>query len=96
MKEPRKKAIELMKHYYVIVYPYVGSDFMTGTENNQLKFKSSRTESIYLVDHMLSTKFPYEPNNVNVKQVANKHLLFWAEVRNELEIMTQEQFEAQL
>jgi len=94
MKE-LKKAIELMDHYYLIVYPYVGSDFMTGTESPTLKFKLAKKEAIYLADHMLNVKFPYEPKNINVSKISNQHRLFWAAIRSILEQLTEETYYVQ-
>lgn len=54
MKEHLKqKAIELVNHYYHVVYPYVGSSYMTGHEYPEKKFKGAKTEALYLVQNIL-------------------------------------------
>jgi hypothetical protein len=47
------KALEIIKHYYVVVYPYIGSAFMTGTESPTLKFESAKQEALFLVQNIL-------------------------------------------
>lgn len=53
MKPTYNKALELMKHYYTVVYPYVGSDFMTGTESQSVKFNGAKRESLFLAQNLL-------------------------------------------
>lgn len=93
MNAAKKTAINLIKHYYDVVYPYVGSDFMTGTENAQLKFTSAKKEASFLAQCMLNVAFPYEPNNFNVSKVSNNHRTHWAEVMQQIGIMNQDEFE---
>jgi len=47
------KALEIMKHYYHVVYPYVGGDFMTGMESPIIKFNNAKRESLFLVQNIL-------------------------------------------
>ncbi len=47
------KAIELVNHFYHVVYPYVGSSYMTGHEYPEKKFKSGKKEALYLVQNIL-------------------------------------------
>ena len=54
MKEHLKqKAIELVNHFYHVVYPYVGSSYMTGLEFPEHKFDSGKKEALYLVQNIL-------------------------------------------
>lgn len=54
MKEHLKqKAIELVNHYYQVVYPYVGSSYITGHEYPEKKFKGAKIEALYLVQNIL-------------------------------------------
>lgn len=93
MNAAKKTAISLINHYYKVVYPYVGSDFMTGTENAQLKFTSAKQEASFLAQCMLDVVFAYEPDNVNISKVANNHRLLWAEIMYQIGIMIQSEFE---
>jgi hypothetical protein len=70
----------------------VGSGYLTGTEDEKHKFLSAKTEAQYLCDHMLSVKFPYEIDNVNVTGMKMKHLTYWSGVKHEITIMDFETF----
>ncbi len=52
-KHLKQKAIELVLHYYKIVYPYVGSSYMTGHEYPEQKFNQAKIEALYLVNNIL-------------------------------------------
>ena len=49
----KQKAIELVNHFYHVVYPYVGSSYMTGHEFPEQKFESGKKEALYLVQNIL-------------------------------------------
>jgi len=71
MKEHLKqKAIELVNHFYHVVYPYIGSSFMTGTEYPEQKFKSGKEQALYLVQNILDAM----PSNATDLQ--DYHALF--------------------
>ena len=48
-----KKANEIILHYYRVIYPYVGSGFMTGTEDKEHKFNGAKKEAIYLINNIV-------------------------------------------
>ena len=76
-----------------IVYPYVGSNYLTGTESEKLKFKLSKEEAIYLTNSMLSIQFPYD-NNIS-SSAGYTHMIYWGKVLlilNEMDYLQYEKF----
>ena len=58
----KQKAIELVNHYYHIVYPYIGSSFLSGDEYPEKKFGSGKKEAKYLVQNILDAMPSNAPN----------------------------------
>ena len=50
---PKEKAKSLIDFFRPIVYPYIGSDFMTGTESESLILKNSKECANRCVDEIL-------------------------------------------
>ena len=62
-QEQKEKAIQLVKHFMPVVYPYVGSAFLTGTEDEDYKLQSSKTQAKFVISQILHAEFPYSESN---------------------------------
>lgn len=83
-------AIHLIHHYISIVYPYAGSDYMTGTENEELKFKSAKKEAKFLCNIMLDVRMPYDGGICSAAYYT--HLIYWKSVLTIVNDMTLEDY----
>lgn len=72
----KQKAIEIIGHYYGIVYPYVGSSYLTGTEYPDVKFKRAKDEALYLVDSMINMTSHDSPSVVFIYYDALYNVIF--------------------
>ena len=82
----KEQAIALMNHYKGVVYPYLGSGYLTGTEDRNLIFENAKKEAKYLIKHMTEVKFPYVDNAFTNTQYT--HLTYWSKVGTELDTLT--------
>lgn len=57
--EQKEKARLLVKHFMPVVYPYVGSAFLTGTEDEDYKLQSAKTQAKFVIEQILHAGFPY-------------------------------------
>lgn len=82
----KEQAIALMNHYKAVVYPYLGSGYLTGTEDRNLIFENAKKEAKYLIKHMTEVKFPYVADAVTNTQYS--HLTYWSKVEAEVDALT--------
>jgi len=91
--EAKQKAKELVDHYFDVVYPYVGSDYMTGTESPSYKFRSAQKEAAYFIDGILNLEIPpQKSNNLNVIEFCHSRRLDWLEVKRDLYLITEQEY----
>lgn len=91
-KNEEVMAVDLINHYILIVYPYIGSGFMTGTEDEELKFKSAKKEAKFLCQNMLElVVMPYD--NGICSAAYYEHLIYWKSVFTIVNNMTIEEYE---
>lgn len=91
MDKHELEAVKLIRHYSHVVYPYVGSGYLTGTEDENIKFKLSKEEAIYLTNSMLSVQFPYD-NSIS-SGAGYTHMIYWGNVLLKLNEMTKDSYE---
>ena len=90
-KDESVMAIDLISHYILVVYPYVGSDYMTGTENEELKFKSAKKEAKFLCQLMLEVTMPYDGGICSTAYY--NHLIYWKKVLTIIDDMSIEEYQ---
>lgn len=90
--DEKTMATSLISHYILVVYPYVGSGYMTGTEDEELKFKSAKKEAKFLCQNMLElVVMPYD--NGICSAAYYEHLIYWKSVFTIVNNMTIEEYE---
>ena len=91
--EAKQKAKELVDHYFNVVYPYVGSDYMTGTENPSYKFKSAQREALFFAAGMTNLGvIPFGPEDGKVSEFGMRRIEKWCKVSAEIELMDEEEY----
>lgn len=89
---PQDKAQELIKKFDPLVYPYLGSGFMTNTEDEDVILKNAKKCANILVDEILEATVKYkairekvEYSKTGFDNVVHKiYDSFWLNVKKEL------------
>ena len=81
---PKEKSEELISQFTGYVYPYCGSDFMTGTENEHTKRFYAIKCAIIVVDEIMKIG---SLNDEEIYVDTIEYLGFWESVKLELQKM---------